>query len=699
MSELDEPVITIRGVGPKISSILEHRGVETVGDAIRFYPRRYEDRRPVPTMSDLVPGEARAGVGKVRRLGERRPQGGRRRFEVVVEDEAGTLTAVWFHYRPGPLKAKFKKGERLFLYGRVEDFGGGRTMVHPDAEMASENDVPSIHFERIVPVYSEPEGIAQRTIRRIMCEVTARCAGIVKDPLPKEIRERLGLVPLGDALEEIHFPGDSNSVEVLNRLESAAHRRLIFDELFTMQLGLALRRDSARKRLGNPVDISGNLPEGFLSSLDFSPTDAQRRAVEEVRLDMSAPEPMYRLLQGDVGCGKTTVAAAAILMAVSGGRQAAVMAPTEILASQHARSFDSLLGPMGVEILSLTGGMDDPRKRRVLRTLAEGRPAVVVGTQALVEDNVSIPRLGLCIIDEGHRFGVSQRERLLKKGRSPDLLVMTATPIPRSLALTLYGDLYVTWIDEMPPGRVSPRTMVLGEYERERAYGLVREELERGGQGFVVYPVVEENENLDLRAAKTMATRLPKTLLPGISVAMVHGRMDRDEREEIMGRFAAGEIEILVATTVIEVGIDMPQATIMVVENAERFGLAQLHQLRGRVGRGGRKSRCLLISGKGGTEMSAQRLRVMEETSDGFKIAEEDLRMRGPGELLGMKQSGLPDLVLADLVRDFEVMKTARREAFSLVAKDPGLKAPENRMLRAALARRWGGRLTARRSG
>ncbi|MFC1890358.1 ATP-dependent DNA helicase RecG, partial [Thermodesulfobacteriota bacterium] len=466
-----------------------------------------------------------------------------------------------------------------------------------------------------------------------------------------------------------------------------------------MQLGLAVRRALARGRSGTPFEISGGLLGRYFASLGFDLTVAQRRAVDEITSDMGGPGAMHRLLQGDVGCGKTVVAAAAALVATTVGRQTAVMAPTEILAAQHARNFESLLGPMGVETLSITGGISTAVRSRALRSLADGRPAVVTGTQALIEDSVILPGLGLCIIDEGHRFGVSQRERLLSKGRSPDVLVMTATPIPRSLALTIYGDLDITLIDEMPPGREAPETILFGESERERAYGMVREELERGGQGFVVFPVVEENEALDIRAAKTMASLLPETLLPGAAVAMIHGGMDRDELEEVMGRFAAGAVDLLVATTVIEVGIDIPKATIMVVENAERFGLAQLHQLRGRVGRGGRPSWCLLISGEKGTEMSGRRLRIMEETADGFRIAEEDLRMRGPGELMGVRQSGLPDLSLADLIRDHEIMKTAREEAFYLVRNDPGLDAPENRPVRAALERRWGGKLKARGPG
>ena len=674
-----------------------------MGDALRFYPRRYEDRRPCASIARAVPGAPVAVTGRIAAAREAFPKGGRRRFEIMVDDGTGRMRGVWFHYRRAQMRARFERGRTVILYGSIELYGEHKVMIHPDGEVAKKSEEKklgewSVHFDRIVPVYSETEGLAQRTIRRIMSEVVLNHSHSVYDPLSEDLRSRLGLIDHPSAVREVHFPSDGE-VESLNDRASPAHRRLVFDELFFMQLGLAFRKAAQRHDAGIRFTPGAGLLNRFTSTLPFPLTGAQQRAIDEIAFDMAGPRPMHRLLQGDVGSGKTVVAAAAALIAASDGCQTAIMAPTEILARQHLKTFGRLLGPMGVEPFILTGGMSPAERARVLDRAGRGEASVLIGTHALIQEGVEFPGLGLCIIDEGHRFGVSQRARLVHKGPRPDVLVMTATPIPRSLALTLYGDLDVTIIDEMPPGRTPAETLLFGESERSKAYEIVREELGKGGQGFVIYPVVEDSEALELRAATTMSKALAERIFPEFRVGLVHGKMDREDREETMERFAAGEIDLLAATTVIEVGIDVPGASVVVIEHAERFGLAQLHQLRGRVGRGDRPGRCILIARDGGTEASARRLGVMVETADGFRIAEEDLKIRGPGELMGRRQSGLPDLVLADLVRDMEALVKARQEAFALIARDPTLEKPKNRALRSALESRWGEGLRVQGAG
>jgi len=695
---LDVPIQTIKGVGPKTAALLERKGITAVEDALRFYPRRYEDRRPCTSIARAVPGSPVAVTGRIAAAREAFPKGGRRRFEIMVDDGTGRVRGVWFHYRRAQMRARFSRWQTVILYGDIELYGEHKVMIHPDGEVAKRLGEWSVHFGRIVPVYSETEGLAQRTIRRIMSEVVLNHSCSVHDPLSEDLRSRLGLVDLPSAVQEVHFPSEGE-VDALNDRASPAHRRLVFDELFFMQLGLAFRKAEQGHDAGIRFTTGAGLLSRFTSALPFPLTGAQQWAIDEIASDMAGPRHMHRLLQGEVGSGKTVVAAAAAMIAASGGRQIAIMAPTELLAEQHMKTFGRLLGPMGVEAFILTGGMSPDERARSLDLINRGEAAVVIGTHALIQEGVEIPGLGLCIIDEGHRFGVSQRARLVHKGPRPDVLVMTATPIPRSLALTHYGDLDVTVIDEMPPGRAASETLLFGEAERSKAYEIVREELARGGQGFVVYPVVEDSEALDLRAARTMAKALAERVFPEFRVGLVHGKMGRELRGETMERFAAGEIDLLAATTVIEVGIDVPCATVMVIEHAERFGLAQLHQLRGRVGRGNRPGRCILIARDGGTEASARRLDVMVETADGFRIAEEDLRIRGPGELMGRRQSGMPDLVLADLVRDMDVLAEARQEAFSLIARDPTLEAPENKVLRSALESRWGEGLRVQGAG
>jgi ATP-dependent DNA helicase RecG len=535
---------------------------------------------------------------------------------------------------------------------------------------------------RIVPVYGLTEGLPQRPMRVLLHTAVELAAAEAPEPLPEAVRLRHELPAAAEAYRAIHFPETAEDAE-------AARRRFVFEDFLLLQVGLALRRRREALRPGHVIAPPGRLVERLLAALPFALTAAQRRVWEEIRADLARPAPMNRLLQGDVGSGKTIVAVMALLTAVEAGFQAALMAPTEILAEQHLGTVRALLEPLGVPVALLTAGQKGKVREAALAAVQGGAAPVALGTHALIEEGVAFRRLGLAVVDEQHRFGVLQRASLRAKGQHPDVLVMTATPIPRSLALTLYGDLDVSVLDELPPGRQRITTAWRTEPKRREIYEFIRGELAAGRQAYVVYPLVEESETADLKAATAMAGRLSTEVFPEFRVGLIHGRMGIEAKDTVMRAFKAGEIHVLAATTVIEVGIDVPNATVMLVEHAERFGLAQLHQLRGRVGRGSGRSYCILLASAHPSDEGRQRLEAMVETQDGFRIAEADLQIRGPGEFFGTRQAGLPEFRAANLLTDGRLLETARQEALSLIAEDPGLRRPAHRVLREALVARW----------
>ncbi|NWF57009.1 MAG: ATP-dependent DNA helicase RecG [Syntrophaceae bacterium] len=706
--DLQTSIQFIKGVGPRLSEVLKKKNIVTVEDALYFLPRLYQDRRQIKTISQLAVGKIETVMGTVLQA-DMTPYRRRRTFELTIGDETGTLIAKWFNFNPRFMKGRFKKGMRLILFGEVRLYQFQKEIHHPELEIIEEEEPQtpdgnegsppgkeeSLHFGRIVPVYSETEGLyqRQRLIRRIMKNTVDLFAAKEFSGIPEEICRRQNLIPLSEAFRRAHYPDAGDDLALLNEGKSPAHRRLVFDELFFLELGLALRRSGTLMEKGISFLVSHRHTCRLREILPFSLTPAQERVLAEIEADMRRPHPMNRLLQGDVGSGKTIVALLSGLMAVEGGFQVALMAPTEILAEQHYFNIRPLVEKLGLLAALLTSSLKKSEKETFYARIRTGEIHVVIGTHAIIQETVEFHRLGLAIIDEQHKFGVLQRATLKKKGTNPDVLVMTATPIPRTLAMTLYGDLEVSVIDQLPPGRGSITTRVFNEKERFRVYRLMREEIAKGKQAYVVYPLVEESERLDLKDATQMAKNLQRDIFPEFKVGLIHGRMKSEEKEAIMADFKARRIHILVSTIVIEVGIDVPNASVMVIEHAERFGLSQLHQLRGRVGRGKDPSQCLLIAQYPRSEEAERRLRVMEQTTDGFKIAEEDLAIRGPGELMGTQQSGLPDFRVANFARDIQLLNEARKEAFGIISCDPILSMPEHFFMKETLKERWKGRL------
>jgi ATP-dependent DNA helicase RecG len=681
----------VKGIGPKRSAVLaaEPFGIRTVEDLLSHYPRRYLDRSNVTRIKDLAPGETATVVAKVLQGGVKR--GRTTRFSLLVGDNTGFLECVWF--KGGAYLAKaFEAGQTVAFSGKVTLYRGLQ-LVHPEFDRISdEGELNPIHTGAIVPLYPSSDalgraGLDSRGFRRILRPLLEGLKSQIREPLDEALRSRLDLAPVAEAVENIHYPRDWKTLE-------AARRRLKFDELFALQVFLQLQRKSRELgRKGIAFDRDGGLVGRFVGALPFELTDGQKRALEEIRGDMRSPHPMNRLLQGDVGSGKTVVAAAALLVAVDNGYQAALMAPTEILAEQHYINLRGWLEALGVRVALLKGGQRSAARREVLEGLKSGTVQVAVGTHALVQEGVDFSRLGVVVIDEQHRFGVMQRAVLRRKGTHPDVLVMTATPIPRTLALTLYGDLDVSVMTGMPKGRLPVRTVWRGEDKRQAIYDFIREELRGGRQAYIVYPLVEGSEKVDLAAATEGFETLSRAVFPEFRTALLHGRMKAEEKESVMAAFKAGDVRVLVATTVIEVGVDVPNATVMLVEHAERFGLTQLHQLRGRVGRGGNRSTCILLAQSGFGDDALKRLRTMEATNDGFRIAEVDLELRGPGELFGTRQSGMLNLKIADLVTDQAILETARDEAQALVREDPRLSEIRNRPIREMVLKAYGGNL------
>jgi len=660
-------------------------GLSTVEDFLYRFPTRYEDRAHVQTIASLRPGVAASVVGEVLSSGVRPTRNPRFKiFEMLLRDRTGSLRAIWFN-QPF-LKDVFHPHQRVILFGKLELTSRGLQMETPEYEIVEGHEggegaegadgaSDTLHTGRIVPIYEKTGTLTTKMQRALVFQALQTVPAEIADPLPASVRQRQQLIGRREALQQVHFPDASTSVDALNAFRSPAHRRLIFEEFFLFQLGLLLKKRRAdAERKGRPIVITEAIRHAVWDVRPFELTGDQRKAIGEIAADMQRPQPMNRLLQGDVGSGKTIIALMASLLAMENNLQVAFMAPTEILAEQHYSNIRRLLEKSRFRLTLLTSATPAKKRREILAELAGGSMHMVIGTHALVQEDVAFRELGLAVIDEQHRFGVLQRANLRAKGLHPDVLVMTATPIPRTLALTTYGDLDVSVMREMPPGRQPITTLAKPESRRDDVYAHVRQEVEQGRQAYIIYPLVEESAKVDLKAATEMADHLAQDVFPDLRVALLHGRLKQDAKDRVMGAFARGEYDILVATTVIEVGVDVPNATIMVIEHAERFGLSQLHQLRGRVGRGAHKSVCILLYQFATTEQGKARLRALTETTDGFKIAERDLELRGPGDFFGTRQSGMPTLRVGDLLRDHALMEDARREA--VVALDDPDEAP-----------------------
>ena len=694
MLELSTPVQYVKGVGPRIAEILAAKGIQTLEDLLFYLPFRYEDRLNPRTISELRPGEMASVIAEVRTSFLFRTRNKMPLFEMTAGQGRASVKCLWFH--GAYLKDKFKPGQTVALYGKVEVNQKGRgslQMIQPqfeilgepeeDADAAEAKAMQSLEIGRIVPIYeSAAQGkLTSRWFRRVIRHALEQFlpekspgAWSLPETLPAAVRQRLALLSLGESLWQVHWPPAEASFTELKDARSSGHRRLIFEELFFLELGLELKRRRMRAQPGIAFQIDERVRAALKKILPFHPTAAQKKVLKEIGENMQQPSPMRRLLQGDVGSGKTIIALEAAVIAIENGYQAALMAPTEILATQHYLSARRIMEPAGYRVTLLTGSQEHDRKRDTRRHIARGDVQLVIGTHALIEEKVEFQKLGLVIVDEQHRFGVLQRFKLMKKTPDeqgeelePDVLVMTATPIPRTLALTLYGDLDVSILDELPPGRTPIITRRLSDERAEEVWAFLRKQVVAGRQAYVVYPVIEETEAGDIKAAAKMYDELRKRIFPELRVGLLHGRLEAEEKDLVMRRFQRGEIDVLVSTTVIEVGVDVANANMMVVEHAERFGLAQLHQLRGRIGRGAAKSFCVLMTGKKITPEAESRLDAMVRTTNGFEIAELDLQQRGPGEFFGTRQAGLPDFRVANLLRDRELLELAKREA-ALVA-------------------------------
>ena len=672
------PVQTLRGVGERTAALLARLGVETVRDLLFFFPRKYEDRRIIRSPGAMVPGERCAVLARVERL-ERLPtrrEGLLLVRAVLVGDEGDRGEAVWFSRRG--LERQLVPGRRALFYGRTEGTPGGLRMVNPEFEVVSPGEVPQ---GGILPLYPGTAGLSQRRLRHLVRELLAPHRPLPADPLPGALRQRLALVPLDQALRDMHFPPGTPEWR-------RARRRLAFEEFFLLQVAFALRRRRSRAAEAIPLTTQGDWEAQFFAHLPFTLTQAQRRAWGDLREDLHRPVPMHRLLQGDVGSGKTVVAALALAAAAETGVQGVLLAPTEVLARQHHHRLTHLLAPLGWEPRLVVGGASGGERRRVREDLASGEGRVVVGTHALLSEDLTFRNLALAVVDEQHRFGVLQRAALAEKGREPHVLVMTATPIPRTLVLGSYGDLDVSVLDEKPPGRLPVETRWIPQAQRAEALEVVQRELAAGHQAYWICPLVEESATRSVAAA-TRRCRTLRELLPGHAVDLLHGRLPSREKARVLEDFAEGKTTLLVSTSVVEVGIDVPGATVLVVEDAPSFGLAQLHQLRGRVGRGGDPAVCLLV-GDPATPEGQGRMEALCASENGFFLAEEDLRLRGPGDMGGVRQHGLADFRVADLTRDGKLLEIARKEARELVEADPPLASCP--LLRSRVEATWGGR-------
>ncbi len=720
MLELSTSVQYVKGIGPRLAEVLGAKGIHTVDDLLHYLPFRYEDRLNPRGISELRAGEMATVIAEVRTSGlfrtRRMPI-----FQMTAGQGRSRLKCIWFNATY--LRDRFKPGQLVALYGKVEEERGGGELqlVQPQFEILGDSSdeteageqkaASSLEVGRIVPIYeSTGQGrLTPRWFRRVIHGVLENLPPQLADPVPAAVRRHMSLISPQDALRQVHWPDPGESFQDLQAFRTPAHIRLIFEELFFLELGLELKRRQQKAQTGIAFSLDNRAREAIKKILPFHPTAAQKRVLKEIAADMEKPAPMRRLLQGDVGSGKTIVAFEAAIIAMENGYQVALMAPTEILAQQHYFSARRILENAGYRIVLLTGSVEEDRKREIRRHIAQGNAQLIIGTHALIEQKVEFAKLGLVIVDEQHRFGVMQRFKLMKKsgdegsgnghprtatdavtthagadapdppsraklGQSnrnqgePDVLVMTATPIPRTLALTLYGDLDISILDEMPPGRTPIVTRRVSDDRADEVWQFVGKQVAAGHQAYVVYPVIEENEESELKAAIKMHKELSKKIFPNLRVELLHGRLHPDQKEDVMRRFQKGEVDILVSTTVIEVGVDVANATVMVIEHAERFGLSQLHQLRGRIGRGAAKSFCILMTGGKVSEDGDRRLDAMVRTTDGFKIAELDLELRGPGEFFGTRQAGMPSFQVASLVRDRQLLEAAKREAAAVLA-------------------------------
>jgi ATP-dependent DNA helicase RecG len=708
MLELTTPVQYVKGIGPRLAEILATKGIATVGDLLNYLPFRYEDRLNPRGIAELRAGEMATVIGEVRNSGLFRTRK-MPIFQLTVGQGRSKLKCLWFHATY--LQDKFKPGQLIALYGKVEQDSrsGELRIVQPQFEMlgdaggngAEDKAAASLEVGRIVPIYeSAGQGrVTARWFRRVIRTALEDLTPEITEAIPAAVRERLALVSPREALWKVHWPEAGESFEDLQSSRTPAHIRLIFEELFFTELGLELKRRQLKAETGIAFRLDDKVRQAIKKILPFHPTAAQKRVLKEIADDMQKPHPMRRLLQGDVGSGKTIIGFQAAIIAIENGCQVALMAPTEILAQQHYFSARRILENAGYRIVLLTGSLEADRKREIRRHIAQGNAQLVIGTHALLEEKVEFAKPGLVIVDEQHRFGVLQRLKLMKKSgdgsdaqnpAEPDVLVMTATPIPRTLALTIYGDLDLSVLDELPPGRTPIVTRRITDDRSPEVWDFVRKQVAKGHQVYVVYPVIAENEETELKAAIKMYRELSGKVFADLKVGLLHGRLDSELKDQVMRMFQKGELQILVATTVIEVGVDVPNATVMVIEHAERFGLAQLHQLRGRIGRGAAKSYCILMTGGKVTEEGERRLDAMVRTNDGFQIAELDLELRGPGEFFGTRQAGMPSFRVANLIRDRKLLELAKREA-EAVMSGPNSEVTQVEISRAlvALRTRW----------
>ncbi len=716
--DLNTEVKYVKGVGPRIAEWLEQKNIHTVEDLLYYLPFRYEDRLNPRSIGELRPGEMATVIAEVRNTGlfrtKRFPI-----FELIAGQGPSTLKCIWFH--GDYLRDRFKPGQLVALYGKVESAWKGRGLQinqpqfeildsgQAELEAGEVEDLESLEVGRIVPIYESAAGakLTSRWFRRIIHGALENLRRDIADGIPSAVSRRLELMDRREAFDKVHFPPVGEAFADLSDHKTPAHRRLIFEELFFLEVGLEMKRRRLRQRSGIAFELNDKVRDAIKKILPFHPTAAQKRVLKEIAGDMQHASPMRRLLQGDVGSGKTIVALQAAVIAMENGYQVAFMAPTEILATQHYLSARRILEDKGYRVVLLTGSQEDDRKRSTRRHIAQGNAHLVIGTHALIQEQVEFNNLGLVIVDEQHRFGVMQRFKLMKKGAAePDTLVMTATPIPRTLALTLYGDLDTSILDELPPGRTPITTRKVSDDRADEVWDFVKKQVKAGRQAYVVYPVIEGVPNdqpeiefvegpaatskSGLKAAIHMHEELRSKIMPSLHVGLLHGRLDADEKERVMQEFKKGAIEVLVSTTVIEVGVDVPNATVMVVEHAERFGLSQLHQLRGRIGRGAAKSYCVLMTGGKVSPEAERRLKEMVRTQDGFEIAELDLELRGPGEFFGTKQAGMPGLRVANILRDRKLLELAKVEARRIVEEaDPDVTREDHEKIMQHLRQHW----------